>query len=86
VLVGTKLTMSQQSTIVAKKDSSLWTCTRQGTASRSREVILALSPDEAASGVLGLAQDSEAQEGHGNTGVSSVKGREDDEGTTASLI
>jgi len=42
VLVDSKLTMSQQCILLAKKANSVLVCIRKSTASRSREVILPL--------------------------------------------
>ncbi|KAJ7404585.1 hypothetical protein BTVI_71926 [Pitangus sulphuratus] len=60
VLVENKLPMSQQCVLVARKANEILQCITKNTDSRSREVILPLSPTEDASGelfpVLGLSE------------------------------
>ena len=74
VLVDTKLAMSQQCALEAKKVNSLLGYIRQSIASRLREVILPLC-----SALVGHIQvlspflGSPVQERHGHTGASCVK-------------
>jgi len=52
VLVDDRLTMSQQCALAAKKANEILESIKKSMASRSREVLLPLSPSEAPSGVL----------------------------------
>lgn len=58
---------------------------KRSAGSRSRRVILPLSPGEATAGVLGPAVGSPVQEGHGQT-RKCAKCHEDDGGIGASLL
>ncbi|GAB0185962.1 mitochondrial enolase superfamily member 1 [Grus japonensis] len=65
VLVDTRLNMSQQCALAVKKANSILSCIRQNIASKSREVMLLLSTDEATSGVLYIGDKRKTRENVG---------------------
>ncbi|KAK4832489.1 hypothetical protein QYF61_023536 [Mycteria americana] len=68
VWVDTKLNVSQQCVLAAKKANGILDCIKQTTASRLREVILPLSPGEATPRLLRTVLSNPVQERQGHTG------------------
>ena len=62
VLVDDRLTMSQQCLLFAKKADGILGCIMKSVASRTREVLLPLCPDEAPSRILCPVLGSQVQE------------------------
>ncbi|GAB0177588.1 mitochondrial enolase superfamily member 1 [Grus japonensis] len=83
VLVDTKLKVSQQCALAAKKVNGILGCVKQSIASRSRDMIILLY---SALVRPNLGDRCPVLERDGHTGESPMKGHKDDEGTGASLI
>ena len=77
-LVDTKLNMSQQCAITAKKAKGILDCIRRSIASRLSEVILPFSTPEATSGAACPVLGAPGQERLGATGESTAKCHKDD--------
>ena len=86
VLVGNRLAVSQQCTLVAKAASGILSCLPKSLAGRSRDPPPLLCPAEAASGVRCPTLGSSAQERQGTSGEGAAEGHKDGEGRGASPL